>query len=716
MITKYRFGSPILDTEAVSVPVPETAVYQKGDNVKIPGFSARVVDWNQQTDGAEGRFGQDAAQPARDAWQFTLPLCGGDAVYGLGQALRGINKRGWLYISNNVDDMNHTEGKYNLYAAHNFLIVDRADGKGNIAIFLDDPGICRFDVGYTDKNKLIITASSLNFDLYFFTGEDGSGSPLPVTREFRKAIGRSYIPPKWAMGFGQSRYQYYNDADIRQIARDYHENGIPLDHIYLDIDYMDGYKDFTVDTEAFPDLAALSDDLKKDGIRLVPIIDAGIKVLAGDPTAEEGIANGYFCTNADGTPFTGAVWPGLSYFTDYLNPAARDWFGMHYQFLTDMGIEAFWNDMNEPSIFYTDSTLRRSVRMAGEIGEKEHYAIEDWHKMMGAAYSIGAPDQYYEMFYHNVNGKRILHRDVHNLYGYNMTRAASEAFDKLRPGKRTMMFSRSSYIGMHRYAGVWTGDNASWWSHIRQLVQQEVGLNMAGFLFNGCDTGGHSGNCTEDLMARWLAFSLFTPLFRNHSSRGTRHQELYGYTDRKMMGDLVGLRYAFLPYLYSELVKAALAGDMYFKPLAFVYRDDPVAKNVEDQLLVGESIMVAPVMEQNAEGRYVYLPEEMRLLRFRSADDYDTEVMEKGVRFIPCKLGEVLVFLRKGHLFPTAAPALTVSRLDEENLRVYAFGDGEYTLYQDDGESVDYENPANLKRLTVAGTEGKAEGLNLTVR
>ena len=716
MITKYRFGIPILNTEAVIVPQPEAAVYQPGDAVLIPGMTAAIVDAADLTDGSESRFGPTAKGPSKDVWQFTIDLKDGDIVYGLGEAQRGINKRGWLYISNNVDDMMHTESKYNLYASHNFLVVDRADGQGNIALFLDDPGICRFDVGYTDKNKLVITASSVNFDLYTLTGEDGSGRPMAVTREFRHIIGRSYIPPKWGMGYGQSRYQYYTDADIRQIARDYHENGIPLDMIYLDIDYMKGYKDFTVDTEALPDLTQLSADLKEDGVRMIPIIDAGIAVLEGDEMAEEGMKNGYFCTKEDGTPFTGAVWPGNSYFTDYLNPEARRWFGMHYKFLTDQGIEGFWNDMNEPSIFFTNDTLRRSVGMAMDIGLKESYEIEDWQKMMGAAYSMGAADQYYDMFYHNVGGRKVLHRDVHNLYGYNMTRAAGEAFDELRPGKRTLMFSRSSYIGMHRYGGVWTGDNASWWAHLQQVVKQQVGLNMAGFMFNGSDTGGFSGNTTEDLMTRWLEFSMFTPLFRNHACIGTRHQELYYFKDLKTLGNVVSLRYAFLPYLYSEFVKAALANDMYMKPLSFVYENDPMVKGIEDQLMVGESIMIAPVVTQNAPGRNVYLPEEMRMLRFRSADDYDSEVMEKGWHYIPCGLGEVLVFLRKGHLFPTAAPALTVSALDEQNLRVYAFGDGSYTLYQDDGVSKDYENPENLKAVTVKGDSAEATGLTLTLR
>ena len=278
MIRKYRFGKPF-ETDAVVVKQPDAAVFGPDSTPAVPYFTVKKVDANAQTDLSVGRFGPSAAKPVKDAWQFILDLRKGDIVYGLGEAQRGINKRGWLYISDNVDDNTHTETKYNLYGAHNFLIVDREDGQGNFGIFLDDPGIVRFDVGYTDMNKLIITASGLDFDLYFFSGRSESGKPYAITREFRGIIGHSYIPPKWGFGYGQSRYGYENEADIRAVWAGHRDNGIPLDAIYLDIDYMVGYKDFTVDTKAFPDLPALSAELKADGVRLVPIIDAGIKVL-----------------------------------------------------------------------------------------------------------------------------------------------------------------------------------------------------------------------------------------------------------------------------------------------------------------------------------------------------------------------------------------------------------------------------------------------------
>ncbi len=715
MIRKYRFGKPF-ETDAVVEKQPEAAVFAPTDTPTVPYFTVTKVDANAQTDGSAGYPGTQAEKPVKDAWQFTLTMDPEDVVYGLGETVRGINKRGWLYISDNADDPNHIETKTSLYGTHNFLILDKPSGE-SFGIFLDDPGVVRFDVGYTDLNQLVITAAGVNFDLYFFSGEQDARKPLDITKEFRRIIGKSYIPPKWGFGYGQSRWGYKNEADIRDIAARYQKAGIPLDSIYLDIDYMIGYKDFTVDPEAFPDLAGLSADLKKDGIRLVPIIDAGIKVVEGDEMAKEGIEKGYFCTNPDGTPFQGAVWPGLSYFTDYLNPEARKWFGHHYKILLDQGIEGFWNDMNEPSVFYTNDSLRKSIEGVAAVGNKETYEVTDYHRMMFASMSFKEQHQYFRNIFHHVNGETICHDDVHNLYGYNMTRAAGEAFEELEPDKRILMFSRSSYTGMHRYGGIWTGDNSAWWSHLQLVVKQMPGLNMAGLLFSGSDTGGFGGgNTTEDLLARWIGFSLFTPLFRNHAAMGTRWKENDLFSNTPAMANLVGIRYALLPYLYSEFVKAARTNDMYMKPLSFVYDEDPAARSIEDQLMVGESIMVAPVVTQNAPGRTVYLPEDMRLIRFRSAEDYDTEELSAGWHYVSCGLYEVPVFLRKGHLLPTAAAAQSVAALDEENLRVYAYGDGRYDLYQDDGFEKDYENPAHIKPIAVKGGTVSASGLNVTLR
>ena len=346
---------------------------------------------------------------------------------------------------------------------------------------------------------------------------------MDIVKQFRKIIGKSYIPPLWAFGYGQSRWGYKTEQDIRDVAKQYKDAGVPLDSIYLDIDYMERYKDFTVDETRFPDLKGLAADMKEQGIHLVPIIDAGVKIEDGYPVYEEGVQKNYFCKNAEGGDFVGAVWPGRVHFPDFLQPETRDWFGKKYAVLTEMGIDGFWNDMNEPAIFYTEDRLEDTCNKIKEL-TSGNMGIDEYFTFTGMVAGLNGNIGDYDKFYHNIDGQMVKHSEVHNLYGMNMTRSAFEALQEIRPEQRTLFFSRSSYVGAHRYGGIWQGDNKSWWSHILQSMQQLPALNMAGFLFTGCDTGGFGCDTTEDLMLRWLQYSLFTPLFRNHSADGTRQQ------------------------------------------------------------------------------------------------------------------------------------------------------------------------------------------------
>ena len=293
----------------------------------------------------------------------------------------------------------------------------------------------------------------------------------------------------------------------------------------------------------------------------------------------------------------------------------------------------------------------------------------------------------YDKFYHNVNGKMIKHSEVHNLYGMNMTRSAFEALQEICPEKRTLFFSRSSYIGAHRYGGIWQGDNKSWWSHILQSMQQLPALNMAGFLFTGSDTGGFGCDTTEDLMLRWLQYSLFTPLFRNHSADGTRLQELYRFDNVNAAAEMIKIRYCLIPYLYSEFLKAALNDEMMFKPLAFDFPDDDMAKQTDDQLLLGNELMIAPVYKQNANGRYVYLPEEMMLVRMRSWDNYETQILSKGHHFVDVSLDELVFFIRSTKSIPFGKPSANTGEIDFTSLELIGFPNTAYELYSDNGFS-----------------------------
>ena len=637
--------------------------------------------------------------PDSTGWRFTLSEQA--AVYGLGEMPRGINKRGWHYITNNTDESRHSEDKLSFYGSHNFLLV--RDGSTCFGLFVDFPGKVYYDIGYTRHDLFSFHTETPDYDLYLLSG----GNENAICKEFRTLIGRSYIPPRWAFGLAQSRWGYKTEEDVREVARQYKEHDLPLDMICMDIDYMQDYADFTVNKERFPDLAKLSADLKAQGIRLVPIIDAGVRIDPNDPTCTEGVEKGYFCKKADGTPFVAAVWPGKAYFADFLRPEVREWFGHKYKALTDCGIEGFWNDMNEPSLFYSPERLRAFLNDMAALREKDNIEQEEFFpRVIGGAMGLMNSPADYASFYHEVDGQKVRHDQVHNLYGGSMTRAAGEAFADLRPGQRTLLYSRSSFIGSHRYGGIWLGDNNSSWAQLLANIQMMPSVQMCGFLYSGADLCGFSSDTTPDLALRWLEFGLLTPLMRNHSAVGTRMQEYYCFPEvLPAVRNMIRLRYALLPYLYSEFMKAALENTSYFRPLAFDYPDDPDAREVEDQLLLGEGLMAAPVYVQNAHGRHVYLPEPMKLLRLRAVDDYDEEILPAGHHYIRCALDEVLLFLRPGHIVPVAQPANNTSELDDASLTLWSFlPDGEsaeYRMYRDDGVTTEYEKKEHWKTLQI---------------
>ena len=637
--------------------------------------------------------------PDGSGWQLTLSEQA--AVYGLGEMPRGINKRGWHYIANNTDESRHSEDKLSFYGAHNFLLV--RDGSTCFGLFVDFPGKVYYDIGYSRHDLLSFHTETPDYDLYLLSG----GNENAICREFRTLIGRSYIPPRWAFGLAQSRWGYKTEEDVREVARQYKEHDLPLDMICMDIEYMQDYADFTVNKERFPDLTKLSADLKAQGIRLVPIIDAGVRVDPNDSTCTEGLEKGYFCKKADGTPFVAAVWPGKAYFADFLRPEVREWFGHKYKALTDCGIEGFWNDMNEPSLFYSPERLRAFLDDMAALREKDNIEQEEFFpRVVGGAMGLMNSPADYASFYHEADGRKVRHDQVHNLYGGSMTRAAGEAFADLRPGQRTLLYSRSSFIGSHRYGGIWLGDNNSSWAQLLANIQMMPSVQMCGFLYSGADLCGFSCDTTPDLALRWLEFGLLTPLMRNHSAVGTRMQEYYRFPEvLPAVRNMIRLRYALLPYLYSEFMKAALENTSYFRPLAFDYPDDPDAREVEDQLLLGEGLMVAPVYVQNAHGRHVYLPEPMKLLRLRAVDDYDEEILPAGHHYIRCALDEMLLFIRPGHIIPVAQPANNTSELDDASLTLWSFlpngESAEYRMYQDDGVTTEYEKKEHWKTLQI---------------
>ena len=630
MIKKFTFGTPIC-TEAV------VGKFEASDKNDFP-FKSREED---------GKF------------VLEFDMTDSDIVYGLGEAPRGINKRGWVYESFCSDDPFHTETKSSLYAAHNFLMLSGSD---NFGIFIDFPARIRWDIGYTSKNKTVITIDGTDFDFYYIEG----GKPIEIVKEFRNAIGKSYIPPFWAFGYQQSRWSYPDAKTVDSVIDGYDKAGIPLDCVYLDIDYMDSYKDFTVDDKKFPDFADYVSKKREQGIHLIPIIDAGVKKEDGYSVYEEGRDNGYFCKNEDGTDFEGGVWPGIVGFPDFLRKDVREWFGSKYKVLTDAGIDGFWNDMNEPAIFYSVKGLEKALDKAVSL-KGENLDLSKFFNLKDTFLGLSNSPEDYSSIFHTIDGKQVCHDRVHNIYGANMTKAAGEYFAKEFGEEKILMFSRASYIGAHRSSGIWFGDNHSWWSHILLNLKMLPSANMCGFLYCGADLGGFNENATRDLVLRFLALGVFTPLMRNHAALGTRDQECYNFENSEDFRDIIEVRYRLIPYLYSTFRKASEENDMIFKPLSFDYPDDKIARECETQLMLGNECMICPVYEQNVSGRYVYLPEDMTFVKL-SGTKVVTEKMTKGTHYIEVALNEVPLFIKNGKKIPLCKPAMRTSQLDTENV------------------------------------------------
>lgn len=641
VITQCIFGTPV-ETFAVTERVPV------GD--RLPYFSVET--------GA--------------GLTFSCRLGGEDAVYGLGETMRGINKRGARYISFNYDDYRHRDDMPSMYGSHNFIVVD---GERSFGAFFDTPAKVVFDVDSAGDGVLSVSCASPDLRLYVVDGE----SAYHVVRQFLGVIGRSFLPPLWAFGYGQSRWGYKTEREVSRVIEKHREAGIPLDYVCMDIDYMDRFIDFTVDRRRFPDLGGYVKKLGEQGLHLVPIVDAGVKIEPGNSVYDEGVRRGYFCKNREGGDFQAEVWPGMTHFPDFLRGEVREWFGRQYRFYTEQGVDGFWNDMNEPAIFST-----------------QYRAKDDPPDL-----DRGDPDQpgrhvadYRDFFHRLDDGRTVSDYEVHNVYGAMMTRASGEGLDRLLD-RRYLLFSRSSYIGAHRYGGMWTGDNASTWELLRQNVYHMPSLNMCGFLYSGADTGGFGGDTTRELLLRWLAVSVFTPLMRNHSAKGTRRQECYRFGDTEAFRTVISLRYRLLPYLYSEFMKAALRQDMLIRPLAFDFPADRRVRRIEDQLLIGECVMIAPVVEEGAQGRSVYLPEPMTEVRFGSAGFTCTEA-GAGERFVSVPLNEVVFYIRQGKLIPVGRPAANTAEMDLLDGELLGGGTA-YEQYVDDG----YTKDCTLERCLI---------------
>lgn len=445
---------------------------------------------------------------------------------------------------------------------------------------------------------------------YYFT----SGTVDEVVERYTELTGRAPLPPRWALGYHQCRWGYKSAQDVREVVAGFKRHNLPLDAIHLDIDYMDGYRVFTVDEERFPDLAALTAELKEDGIHTVTILDPGVKVDPNYALYREGVERGLFCKTPKGKPLKAQVWPGMCHFPDFTNPETRKWWGEQYEGLLAAGVDGFWHDMNEPAAFVgwgapsLPSVTRYSMENRGALHPRlDALHLEDeCHEDDGESRTATHSSKRSAMQFFGGN-----HIEANNIYGLTMNRAGYEALRKLAPQQRPWILSRSGWAGMQRYAWNWTGDVGGSWATLRQTLVTMLNIGLSGVPYTGSDIGGFGGHPSAELFTRWFQMAAFTPFFRGHSATGTPRREpwVYGEPYTSIIRDFLHLRRRLMPYLYTLAEEAAQTGAPLMRPLFWHFPAmDGLSSSVDDQFMLGDSLLVAPVLEEGAKTRRMTLP------------------------------------------------------------------------------------------------------------
>jgi len=615
----------------------------------------------------------DADDPGRGiafagpAFRVAKQLREDEHVYGFGEKNGKLDKRGWKlggynYVMWDTDTFAHDAGTDPIYVSVPFyLVVRRGQAHG---IFLDDTWRSTFDVGRERQDLLTFGAEGGDLDYYFINGPD----PKKVVERYTALTGRMPLPPLWSLGFNQCRYSYYPEAKVRWIADTFRLKGIPADAIWLDIHYQDNYKPFTWDHERFPDPKKMIADLRAQSFRVVCIVDAHPKVEKGYAPYDGGITGNYFVKNPDGTVYEAPVWPscaekdpGPSAFPDFSNPAARAWWGSLYKSFLDIGVAGIWNDMDEPAVFNTVSgTMPLDVVFDNE-------------------------------------GQPTTHREIHNVYGQLLTRATFEGLSRLRPNERPFVLTRASFAGGQRYAAVWTGDNTSDWSSLRQSISTLLGFGLSGFPFVGADIGGFDGSPSGELYSRWLQVGVFYPFMRAHSTWGSPDKEpwAFGYNHELINKHAIELRYELLPYIYNAMQQASRNGVPVLRPLFLEYPDDEKVTGLDDEFLFGDDLLVAPVLCEGANDRSVYLPKGEWF-------DYWTGRRFAGGQTIhlPVTLDSIPMFVRGGGFIFRQPIIQNTGAMPGQPLRVLIApaDESESSLYEDDGETLGYRQGAFMQR------------------
>jgi alpha-glucosidase len=602
--------------------------------------------------------------------RLRLALQPQDRVYGLGDKAGPLDRRGRSFVNWNTDAYAWDAARDPLYKSIPFLMVLR-DGKA-FGIFVDNTHRTVFDVGKDDPQALTITADAGALDLYVIAGP----APRDVLQRYTALTGRTPLPPKWALGFQQSRYTYTPAARVREVAATLRAHRIPADAIWLDIGFQDRNRPFTIDRKAFPDFEAMLGELRGQGFRSVLITDLHIAKQPGYAPYDSGKAIDAF-VKRDGADYVGKVWPGDSVFPDFSLSRVRRWWGGLYAEFVRMGAAGFWNDMNEPSVFDGPG---------GTMPDDVVHRLDD-------------------------GGTRD-HRALHNVYGMLNAQATYDGLHALQPVERPFVLTRAAYAGTQRYAATWTGDNTASWHHLAQSTPNLLSLGLSGYALAGDDIGGFIGSPPPELLTRWYQLGAWNPLFRSHAATDTRGHEPWvdGPEHEARRRAAIELRYRLLPYLYTLAEDNARTGAPYMRPVWFGFPDAKDFYGNDRDFLFGDDLFVAPVVSERLDPHVVRLPPGT----WYGLRDGNRHAATEPVTFDPAPT-DVPVFARAGAIVPMQPLVQHTGETPDGPLEVHVWWPDAGapcggSLYDDDGHGRGYRDGAFLRlRFECALREGALE-------
>lgn len=612
----------------------------RGERTLVPRASEETLRLMQKE-------GHGVEQDCQLAFRVVKSMQGSEHFYGLGDKTGFLDKRHYDYEMWNTDNpAPHVDSFKALYKSIPFFIA--LTDTHVYGLFLDNTYRSVFDMGKESDDYFWFGSVGGDLDYYYIAGDT-----LPqVVSGYTYLTGTCPLPQKWTLGYHQSRWGYVYQEDVEAVAHELRRQDIPCDAIHLDIDYMERYKVFTWNRERYHGAPeACLQKLADDGFKIVTIVDPGVKVESGYPVYEQGVAQDCFATTPEGEPYVNRVWPGDAVFPDFGLPRVRTWWGKQHAFLLNKGVRGIWNDMNEPASFN------------GPPPENVVFTDEQ---------------------------RSTNHAEMHNVYGHLMAKATYEGLKEL-DGRRPFVITRACFAGSQKYATAWTGDNTSLWAHLQMLIPQLCNLGLSGMPFVGTDIGGFGADTTPELMARWVQAACFSPLMRNHSNANTRMQEPWRFGEEVLdiYRRYVKLRYRLIPYLYDLFFEEEQTGAPLMRPLVYHFEQDPTARTCNDEFMVGPSLLVAPVVQQGADKRMVYLPQ---------GEWYDYWTKEKltGPRWLirEAPLDTCPLYVRAGSVLPMMEEQSYVGEKTGTLLLDVYPGQGSADHYYDNGEDFAYRDGA----------------------